>query len=371
MAPRRVPGPHRSGKANVLLARGGFEAAAARSAIQRGPLGTHNAEDPSAEPGTPAAPDSSASLFSTREREDGEAELALCCAHFGAPLNKSGQHSYAQRVNGDWRFATETYLLDRATFFGSTSEYETYLENAVEELNDKQASLRKSVEPNLKRRHGRWMDAQNVFYAWVRRAYQSVLTSQGRGDTCIPDLIRAHTSDRLKAALKNVEHEYGELPPHGGFNPRPMKLDSRYRLGTLSDHALGMAVDIDAQHNPQINRAQWAAILAFTGERLSEDDRKRLWKNEPEQLHTALARISAKFAQKVQAALAASGQSGEQAVAAALDTDVNLKHLKLAFVKKWQNGFLALPARLVKEMHEQGFTWGATFASPDLHHFEL
>jgi hypothetical protein len=26
---------------------------------------------------------------------------------------------------------------------------------------------------------------------------------------------------------------------------------------------------------------------------------------------------------------------------------------------------------LVKELHEEGFVWGATFSHPDLHHFEL
>jgi len=34
-------------------------------------------------------------------------------------------------------------------------------------------------------------------------------------------------------------------------------------------------------------------------------------------------------------------------------------------------GFFHLPLELVLELHAHGFTWGATFPDPDLHHFEL
>ena len=39
---------------------------------------------------------------------------------------------------------------------------------------------------------------------------------------------------------------------------------------------------------------------------------------------------------------------------------------------KWKDGFFTLEWELVKELHANGFRWGATFPhSVDLHHFEL
>jgi hypothetical protein len=37
-----------------------------------------------------------------------------------------------------------------------------------------------------------------------------------------------------------------------------------------------------------------------------------------------------------------------------------------------KTGFFQLPLELVLELHEHGFTWGATFGTNvDLHHFEI
>lgn len=45
------------------------------------------------------------------------------------------------------------------------------------------------------------------------------------------------------------------------------------------------------------------------------------------------------------------------------------KHRNL---KKWLGGFFTLEWALVKQLHDNGFIWGATFRNAvDLHHFEL
>jgi hypothetical protein len=54
-----------------------------------------------------------------------------------------------------------------------------------------------------------------------------------------------------------------------------------------------------------------------------------------------------------------------------MDSDANLKSLGKPFLTNWQNGFFTLEWSLVKSLSDHGFTWGATFPSPDLHHFEL
>jgi hypothetical protein len=56
---------------------------------------------------------------------------------------------------------------------------------------------------------------------------------------------------------------------------------------------------------------------------------------------------------------------------AAIEGNDSLKKIGAKFIGEWQKGFFNLPWELVKEFHEEGFLWGATFEHPDLHHFEL
>jgi hypothetical protein len=51
--------------------------------------------------------------------------------------------------------------------------------------------------------------------------------------------------------------------------------------------------------------------------------------------------------------------------------NADLKGIGRSFLNEWGTGFFNLPWELVKDLHEEGFLWGATFDDPDLHHFEL
>jgi len=314
------------------------------------------------------------SKYSRAELSAGEDELAVLREVYGGVLNASGKLVYAP--GSDKRaYRTEQYLDDRAAFFGSTQKYLDYLEVARGELDADDGKLRNKLDPsNMKPKPlpRRWRDGQGPFYAWTRRAYENVL---GAGVN-VPALINAGMSKTLEAALRRVRADY-----KGGFNPegfsaRPLKTTKGYRLGTLSDHGLGTAIDISPGTNPQLEATQWTQILGYTKKALDVATRKSQWKSTPSVLHAGVQEISQLFARQVSAALEAQkganpDQSDAEALAAVVAADKHLAQLGPIFVDKWRRGFFDLPWSLVKELHDEKFIWGATFDRLDLHHFEL
>jgi hypothetical protein len=347
---------------------------AAGAARRAGAQGPGNAPSPGPLRGDVGHETRPAALLSQRsalELRGGAFELSSLRRVFGPVLNKSGKFSYVHFGKYGWEYRTDEYLRDREAFFGSTLRYWEYRDLAQAELDADGAKLRKRVEPPLARRSLRgWEFAQVVFYTWVRRAYENSVGA----NVNIPALISAGMSEALQAALKQVKLDYGHQFQYGGFNPRPMKAPGGYRLGTLSDHALGSAVDIEASNNAQIEGSKWNNILAFTGTSLDHATRVSKWRTAPEELHTAIVQLSAAFVTKLEQAVAAQVAAGidvAHALDAAIAADAQLKQLGKPFVSKWRRGFFKLPWSLVKELHEEKFLWGATFSTPDLHHFQL
>jgi hypothetical protein len=279
------------------------------------------------------------------------------------------RHTFVER--GTKKYGVDEYLRYRLAFFGSTYNYNTCFDQARAELDDANGRLRELIEPpknskannHWRTNHPRWKEAQNIFYTWIRKAYENDL---GPG-TDIPALINARESPQLTAALKRVEKTYGHSVPPNGFNPRPMKLSEFYRLGTISEHARGFAIDVDAPHNAQFTAKTWDGISRFTGKQLPEAQRKALWQSSPDGLHRELVDISAMFMSKLQGLL-----SRGATLEALWRTDADLHTFdNVATLRRWSTGFFSLPLDLVKAFHQEKFKWGATFRSPDLHHFEL
>jgi hypothetical protein len=334
------------------------------------------------------------------ELSEGEDELRILRETYVMVLNQSGKRAYAYQDNG-WKYRVEEYLAHRDAFFGSLAKYSTYKQTAQTELDDNKEKLRGRIEPPLERRPTlrNWREAQVSFYAWTRRAYENVVPA----GTNIPALINAGNSKKLEEALKKVRADYGKPFKAGGFNPRPIKTPDGYRLGTISDHALGEAIDIRAPTNAQIEAKQWEQILNFTGKQLDTATRKAKWKTAPQELHTAIVEINTQFVTRLEAAVAkeaaklaaakpaagaepaaketakeaaakaakAAAKSDADALAAAIKADPHLTKLGAKFIERWRRGFFDLPWDLVKELHEEAFIWGAVFGRLDLHHFEL
>lgn len=257
------------------------------------------------------------------------------------------------------------YVRHRNEFFRSAAAYGAFAEESDQELKEN-LGLRKLIELRG--------DAQTVFYRWVRKAYRKKLGE----DANVPQLIRASMSPALIQALAKVKVSYQKRFKAGGFNPRPMKLGGKYRLGTLSDHALGRAADINDQDNPQLTIPQWQFILKFVGK--AGVDRSALrWKSNPEALWQDIKTVNDLFVEKIDKETKRIEKERVTTVPGTLGKTMHHTVPPLDIVlagmpelKKWSDGFFRLEWPLVKELHANGLLWGATFSTNvDLHHFQL
>jgi hypothetical protein len=299
------------------------------------------------------------------------AELRLLREVYGDVLDKDGK-PYGTFKNNGVVLDIERYLRDRDSYIGAGTVYEAYREKAVAELDADGGKLRNRILPVEKRdKIPRWREAQVPFYMWVRRGYENALASRSL-TVDIPSLIRAGTNQKLRDALKQVRSDFGQnFPQQADVVARPIKLNYNYKLGTLSDHALGRAVDIDPEHNAQIRESDWKDILTLTGQSLDQATRSQQWSATPEALHTAIRNINDAFVAKIQELIDAQGEA-KNPLQAAITANPTLARLNKNFrIDKWKQGFFNLQWSLVKELHEEALVWGATFKHPDLHHFEL
>lgn len=276
-----------------------------------------------------------------------------------------------------------SYVSDRTLYFGSPSTYASFAaESDLELANTEWRSKKRTRTLRSMLEFGKKHEAQKqqIFYRWVRKAYQR----KYGGDVNVPDLIRKGMSQQLAdkiAAVRGsvrVKKIHEEQFKAGGFNPRPIKYNHHYLLGTLSEHATGMAVDIDDKRNAQLTAEEWKFIESLVGRAVVRSGRwatdtaaESLWKdiksvNDLFILNVAVAiqRIEKERAEK------AASHSTKTPLKSPLE-EVLGKHLKS--LAQWTaGGFFHLPLDLVLELREHGFRWGATFSTNvDLHHFEL
>jgi hypothetical protein len=334
------------------------------------------------------------SRFSDTELEQAMGELELLKRIFGTISDEKGRVRYTQgisvKIKGRKRPTkrVEKYLRDRALFFGSNDGYFAYLAKARAEL-DNTKNLRNTVEPpaweplkkgqtkedrkpSLARRIEGWQKGQDVFYAWVRRAIEDEV---GAGVN-VGDLIMSGVSEKLSKALAKVKADVGPFK-YGGMNPRPRKKKGYgYRFGTMSEHALGNAIDIEPEKNPQIQAPVWAHVTAYIKRPMARAARAAMWKSNPKGLYDYIQGVSTAFAKRLAEAVAAKRKANDKldqdaALAAAVKDDKHLTGAGLKFVVAWQSGFFSLSWELVEALHEQKFVWGATFDTVDLHHFDF
>jgi hypothetical protein len=286
------------------------------------------------------------------------------------------------------------YVSDRTLYFGSPSTYQSFALESDTELTNTEwkyvwkkkehtRTLRSMIEFNNKPKQ------QLIFYRWVRKAYKKKYGD----DADVPELIKKGMSKELEDKIKEVRGSIRVKKIHdegfhqGGFNPRPIKFNHHYMLGTLSDHATGMAVDIDDEHNPQLTTEEWKFIEDLAGKHISrsgrwktEKDAEGLWNDIHEmsdlfvkKVASEVKRIEKERAEKEKAAKdkpAAAHPGTPPKVATPLQELLGKHYGNLS---PWvESGFFHLPLELVLELHVHGFTWGATFGTNvDLHHFQL
>lgn len=286
------------------------------------------------------------------------------------------------------------YVSDRTLYFGPPSVYAAFAAESDAELADTQwvrknhtRTLRSMIEFN----HKNEAQKQQIFYRWVRKAYKRKYGD----DVDVPELIRKGMSQELADKIADVRGSIRVKKIHdeqfhaGGFNPRPIKFNHHYLLGTLSEHATGMAVDIDDKQNAQLTVAEWKFIEDLVGKSVVRSGR---WASETaaEALWNDIKRVNDLFVEKIAAEVkriekeriekGKAEQGASKPVTSRLAKPQQLmtplqeilgQHF--GSLLQWATtGFFHLPLDLVLELHAHGFTWGATFSTNvDLHHFEL
>jgi len=316
-------------------------------------------------------------VFSAAELSGATDELELLTGAYEFAMQSSNAKIDFARYRAEpSTYKVEAYLRARDAWFGPGNAYSAYREVVAREF-AAAPDLRNRIEPNKAKRgrYARWREAQDVFYAWTRRGYERKLGS----GVNIPALLISQDSPQLKAALKQVSLRSGHQFTQGTFNPRPEKSPIGYRLGTISEHAFGNAIDIDPTHNSQLYAKEWTAIQSFTDapKELGEPAfRKAQWRSKPRELHNAILELSHEFSVRLQNVLEEyqrerADLSQEGAVEAVKRDNPNLAPIATARLRAWTRGFFSLSWEVVGALHEAQFLWGATFKTPDLHHFEL
>jgi len=305
------------------------------------------------------------------------------------------------------------YVAHRTMFFGSPSTYATFAAESDAELANtkwvgkKRTRTLQSMVEFSKKGEAR---KQQIFYRWVRKAYQKKYGV----DVNVPELIRKGMSQELADKIAEVrgsvrvKEANEEQFKAGGFNPRPVKYRRRYLLGTLSEHATGMAVDIDSRQNAQLTIEEWHFIETLAGKQVTlrgrwttEASVTALWTDIEEVNDLFVANVAAGV-QRIEKERAAKEKAEkekaekEKAAKALTETDKKEKaqaasarkeppkpplkppleellgkHFKA--LSRWStDGFFNLALELVVELHAHGFVWGASFGTNvDLHHFEI
>jgi hypothetical protein len=282
------------------------------------------------------------------------------------------------------------YVSDRTLYFGSPSAYASFATESDAELLDTKwvrkkhtRTLRSQIEFNNEPKK------QKIFYRWVRKAYEHKYGP----DVDVTELIRKGMSKELDEKIKEVrgtirvKRIHDEQFHTGGFNPRPIKFSNHYLLGTLSEHATGLAVDIDDQQNAQLTTEEWTFIENLVGKRIvrsgrwaTEDDAEELW-NDIVEINGLFTNKIAAEVKRIEQERANEAKAQEQNASHAhpprprivLPPLEKILGEHFARLSPWvKTGFFHLPLELVLELHAHGFTWGAGFSTNvDLHHFEL
>ena len=292
---------------------------------------------------------------------------------------------------GDITDATvEAYLERRRKVFGdkegSDEQYKKYAETADKEF-DGIKNLIGQAEDS--------MDRRKVLYRWLRKAYED------EGIKDVPATVKAGMSPEMKKKIDAVKDKLGGRKA-GGFAARPQKLEGDYRLGTLSEHGTGKAVDIAPAKNPQLPSDEWSFIVKFAGV-AAPDVSKKKWKDSPKDVWKGVNDLNEAFKKKLKADVDAAVKPADAKPAEAAKADAGTSTTPAAStgvakadakpptreeaIKKLlkgnqvllacvndngeDHGFFELPEDLVVALHGQDLVWGVTFSNVDLHHFEM
>ncbi|HEU4423152.1 MAG TPA: M15 family metallopeptidase [Pilimelia sp.] len=257
----------------------------------------------------------------------------------------------------------EAYVEYRHDFFGSPAAYESAKALADGEFD----AMPKRIWNKIGQTEPK--DTKKVLYRWVRQAY----VNAGIDDPV--SVIKTGMTGELTSKVAAIKEEHPDLKA-GGFVARPKKLGG-YKLGTISEHGTGKAIDVAPQSkNPHIPRREWAFVLELAG--TSVNRRLSRWTKDPGGLWQDLNDVNQRYVAELARRVAdvrdkrvAAGRNPDEPPAFEEVLKGNPTLLKTARAHGVDHGVFDLGESVVTAFAAQGFVWGVTFDDPDLHHFEI
>ena len=175
--------------------------------LNPGPVGGHehwDSEFPHMTPGPMGTGwDLAVRLAVQKEISEGERDLELLVRVYGGVAD-SGGSSYVKpkkKKKDKTEYRSDDYISNRDRYFGGASEYAAFLSKAREDLDaDAKPTLRYYVEPNnaVRGEHSDWQQAQDIFYAWVKKAFEKSPESIVDGTRMdFASVIRSQMSEKL------------------------------------------------------------------------------------------------------------------------------------------------------------------------------
>ncbi|MGY2012130.1 eCIS core domain-containing protein [Nocardia gipuzkoensis] len=256
------------------------------------------------------------------------------------------------------------YVTYRHTFFGSRTAYEVEAAIADTEFD--------AMQPSIRDRIGQKKEstaAKKVLYRWIRQAYVNSGIADPMG------MIERGATEELTTHMAEIKARYPWIKL-GDFAARPKKLHGRYRLGTISEHGMGKAVDVEPSKNPQIPRREWATVLDLAG--MSVDITRSRWNADPGAVWQSIFEVNSAYvttlsrrAEEVRSRRAAAGNDPDNPPAYKDVLAKNQTLMETARRNGIGHGIFDLDEQLVLDFAALGYIWGATFPDPDLHHFEI
>jgi hypothetical protein len=277
----------------------------------------------------------------------------------------------------------DDYIAFRNAFFGSAADYWQFALVSDREFQENRRLLISQLPNPWKKRRSIPAAASQwhyYYYRWLRRAY----IVDGTPAEDVIDVIKGGLDPEMVAKLKQVRAVYKLIDPGATltaspFVPRAMK--TPHRLGTVSNHGYGTALDINSADNPDLNRQTWQKLKNYAGKPTIDRSESRYW-SDPKALWSDIHELNRLVVEKTRlrgdaAWAVAKVQNAADPKRAKSEADVRKKSRKEAAATvdlgndKLLDGFFTLDWELVVLLHGQGFKWGATFSNTvDLHHFE-
>jgi hypothetical protein len=277
----------------------------------------------------------------------------------------------------------DAYIAFRNSIFGSSVKYWEFALQSDEELAENTFIAGKLPDkigkiPDSQKKEG-IEEVHYFLYRWYRKA---MIDKHNDPNLDVPSIVSTGATASLRQKLSALQGQ-GLRDLRAVLVARPAKITGRFRLGSLSNHGEGLAVDYKSGENAHLTEKQYANIQNFVNpnrkpplnaaavkglqanwKTMRDNNLKGLW----QKFHDLNRDFVAQVNTELTAAENAAGPGAGKRSAARANRLSQIQR-SLGLKREYMTGFFRMTWNDLKAITDEGFTWGVTFL--DLHHFDL